>query len=142
MAFLTVGETPVKYRRLYLMRIILPSGMVVHKFGVASGNSSKERMLQICGSIFDKFRETPRIKLLRDRKVEADIVFKYENILHRFFSEYRYESKHKFDGITECFVLPDDGEDAIMAYEAVIDSQVPDHDYEAPPKPEDIDLPF
>jgi len=119
----------------------MPSCMVVHKFGVASGNSSKERMLQICSSIFDKFRCTPKIKLLRDRKVEADKVFKYENILHTYFQDHRYDSPHKFSGVTECFVLPDDSEDAIMAYEAVIDDQVPDHTYELR-KPEGIDLPF
>ncbi len=131
----------MKVRRLYLMRIELPSGMLLHKIGVASHHSAKERMLTICGSIFDKFRETPKIKLVRDRKVDSEKVFKYETMLHKFFSNYQYTSKHRFDGITECFVLPSDSADAIQAYEAVLAGHVPESAYVMPDRSED-ELPF
>ena len=133
MAFMKVGAAPVaKKQRLYIMSIELPSGMCVVKIGKASGESSKERMLQINGSIFDKFRCTAKISIKRDREVPADKVFEYERILHDFFSNYRYDSPHKFDGVTECFVLPSDSEDAVTAYELVITGEVPDFTYTAP----------
>ena len=125
--FLKVGSTPKKQRRLYLMKITLPTGMEVIKVGVSSGVSSKERLLQICSGIYDKYRSTPMIKLLRDREVDADSVFKYETILHQYFADYRYKTKKVFDGVTEMFVIPPD--DAIQAYMAVIEGQVPDNKY-------------
>ncbi len=145
MAFMKVGGPPPKSKqRLYLLDIELPSGMKIVKIGKASGNSSKERMLQINSSIFDKHRCTAKISIKRDREVNGDVVFKYETILHRFFSAQRYESKTRWDGITECFVIPLD--DAVMAYEAVIEGHEPEHTYELPAKlPPDQDpdeLPF
>jgi len=102
--------------------------MHVVKIGKASGSSSKERMLQINGSIFDKFRTTAMISIKRDREVPEDMVFKYETVLHRFFCDYQYNSKHKFDGVSECFAIP--LEDAVQAYEAVIEGSEPDFTYE------------
>jgi hypothetical protein len=118
--------------RLYLMHIELPSGMDVVKIGKSSGHSSKARMLQICGSIFDKLRCTPKIKIVRDRPIDRDVVFKYESLLHDYFSEYQYKSKVKWDGVTECFVLSVD--EAIKAYELIIDGKVPTHKYYGPPE--------
>jgi len=142
MAFLTVGASmPKKKQRLYIMEITLPSGMVVVKCGKASGHSSKERMMQICSSIYDKFRRTPMIKIQRDREVDSDLVFKYEAIMHRFFMDYKYESKHKFDGISECFVVPLD--DMIQAYEAVMEGMEPDGVYvRAPVEVDKYGIPF
>lgn len=143
MAFLKVGEEPKlkpKKQRLYILNIELPSGMTVVKIGKASGESSKERMLQINGSIFDKFRCTAKISIKRDREVDADMVFKYENILHRFFGNYKYETKHIWDGCTEAFCIP--LEDAVIAYELVVDGNVPDFNYELPPSEAQDDVPF
>ena len=143
MAFMKVGSAPVaKKQRLYIMSIELPSGMCVVKIGKASGESSKERMLQINGSIFDKFRCTAKISIKRDREVPADKVFEYETILHRFFSAYRYDTTHKFDGVTECFVLPSDCEDAITAYELVIAGEVPDFTYVVQDSKDEDELSF
>ena len=128
MAFMKVGVAPVaKKQRLYIMSIELPSGMCVVKIGKASGESSKERMLQINGSIFDKFRCTAKISIKRDREVPADKVFEYETILHRFFADYKYETKHAWDGVTETFVV--DMSDVVTAYELVIAGEVPDFTY-------------
>lgn len=142
MAFLTVGkEPPKKKQRLYIMEITLPSGMNVVKVGKASGPSSKERMLQICSSIYDDQRTTPMIKIKRDREVDAEYVFKFENTLHRFFANYKYESKAKWDGITECFCVP--VEDVVQAYELVIEGVEPDFQYQMPSTKEAEDsLPF
>ena len=138
MSFLKVGGKPtVKKQRLYLLEIELPSGMQVVKIGKASGSSSKERMLQINGSIFDKFRCTAKISIKRDREVPADQVFEFETLLHRFFVACKYESKTKWDGVTECFCIPID--DAVQAYEAVIDGNVPEHVYALPGFEEESD---
>ena len=131
MAFLTVGaQQPPKTQRLYIMEIELPSGMQVVKIGKASGKSSKDRMLQINGSIFDKFRCTAKISIKRDREVPADLVFRFENTLHRFFSNYKYNSPHVWDGVTECFVVP--VADVVQAYELVIEGVEPDFVYTMP----------
>ena len=143
MAFMKVGAATVaKKQRLYIMSIELPSGMRVVKIGKASGESSKERMLQINGSIFDKFRCTAKISIKRDREVPADKVFEYETILHRFFSAYKYDPPHKFDGSGECFVLPHDSEDVVTAYELVIAGEVPDFTYTATASIKEDELQF
>lgn len=128
MSFLKVGQSPNKDRRLYCMRII-SDGETYYKFGVASGHSSKERMLQIVASHFDKYRETPVVKIMRDQKVDADVVFKYENVLHKFFGFYKFNSHlHKsFDGSTECFLI--DRDPALQAYDAAIQGIEPDFEY-------------
>ena len=137
MAFLKVGKEPVKKQRLYLMEITLPSGMVVVKIGKASGENSTSRMMQIVESVYQKFRKTPMIYIKRDREVPADMVFKWEAQLHRFFSDYQYNTNHRFSGSTECFSIP--LADAVMAYEAVIDGMVPDFTYVLPePAIEDV----
>ena len=137
MSFLNVGKAPVKDRRLYCMRITTPD-QVYYKFGVASGHSSKERLLQIAASYYDKYRETPIIKIMRDQKVDPEIVFQLETTLHRFFKFYHFNSHmyRAFDGSTECFHI--DKDPAIQAYEAVLDGMVPDFTYY---KPEDT-IPF
>ena len=130
MAFLKVGKEPkVKDQRLYLMRIKLPgpTPVTVMKIGKASGHSSKERMLQINGSIFDKYRETAMIYVCKDKKVPAEKVFEYETMLHKFFAHYRANNNHRFDGYSECFEI--DEEVARQAYDAVIDGMVPDFIY-------------
>ena len=124
MSFLKVGKAPAKDRRLYCMRITT-SEEVYYKFGVASGHSAKERLLQIAGSYFDKYRETPIIKIMRDQKIDPELVFKYETILHRFFKHYCYDSHmyKAFDGSSECFTI--DKDTAIQAYEAVLNGMEP-----------------
>jgi hypothetical protein len=137
--FLQVGKPPpAKKQRLYILDIELPSGMRVTKIGKASGHSSKERMLQINSSIFDKFRCTAKIAIKRDREVDAEMVFKYETLLHQFFANYRYETPHKWDGCTEAFVVP--LEDAVTAYELIIEGNVPDFLYELPEQVEEPDV--
>lgn len=138
--FLKVGgPAPQQKQRLYLMEITLPSGMVVCKVGKASGPSSTSRMMQLVESIYNKFRRTPMVYIKRDKEITDGKVFELETRLHQFFSEYRYESKQKFDGVTECFVVP--LSDAVIAFDLVTDGEVPDFKYKLPSKDEDA-LPF
>lgn len=139
--FLKVGGPgPKQVQRLYLLEITLPSGLVICKIGKASGPSSVTRMMQIVESIYNKFRKTPMIYIKRDREVPDDMVFKYESELHRFFKNYKYETTHKWSGCTEAFCIP--LEDAIMAYEAVIEGNVPEHTYVLPKPTLEDELPF
>jgi len=130
MAFLKRGESPSKKRRLYLLEIEMPSGMQCVKIGVASGNNSLERMMQVNRDIFMKFRYTAKIGIKRDREVDADVVFKYETMLHRFFRDHQYIPPRKFDGSTELFAVP--LEDAVQAFEAVLEGYEPDFTYVLP----------
>ena len=130
-----VGTSPDKKQRLYIMEITI-AGKTYCKVGKASGHSAKERMLQIAGSYFDKYRALPVMTIKRDREVPTDKVFEYETCLHRFFKDYQYLPVIAFSGSTELFNVP--VEDVVMAYEAVITGEVPDFTYV---KEEDI-LPF
>ena len=139
--FLKVGEgAPKQAQRLYLLEITLPSGLVLCKIGKASGASSVTRMMQIVESIYNKFRRTPMIYIKRDREVPADKVFQYEAELHRYFKSCQYITTHKWSGCTEAFCIP--LEDAVMAYESVIEGNVPDHLYELPDDSTYDKLPF
>lgn len=141
MAFLKVGNGgPKAKQRLYLLSIELPSGLTVVKIGKASGGSSKARMMQICESIYDKFRVTPKISVKLDREVPEDMVFKWETILHSYFSDYKYETTHKWSGYSESFLIPLD--DAKQAFMAVIDGQIPDTKYILPEPSIEDELPF
>ena len=140
MAFLTVGKKVEAKRRLYLFNIEMPSGMKCVKIGVASHESSLDRMMTVNRSIFQKYRCTAKIGIARDREVPADKCFKYETILHHFFKDYQYTPPVKFDGSTELFAIPI--EDAKQALEAVIEGEEPDFTYVLPNKEESVDLPF
>ena len=111
------------------------------KIGVASGESSVDRMFQVNRDYFMKYRTCFSCKISRDRVVPADECFKMESILHKFFSNYNYTPKIKFDGSTELFTIPI--EDAIQAYELVIEGVEPDFVYQMPSTKEAEDsLPF
>jgi len=114
----------------------------VVKIGVASGESSVERMFQVNRDYFMRNRESFKCKIKRDREVPADKVFAYETTLHKFFKSCQYIPKTKFDGSTELFLAP--LEDIVQAYEAVIEGEVPTFSYSIEPgKDYDEDvLPF
>ena len=109
------------------MRIILKDDTELYKFGVSSGPNSKNRMMQIALSIYEIYRELPRITVIRDRKVDGEEVFKLENTLHKFFSFYKYTGSH-FDGNTECFTDLTK-EVSIQAFEATLRGDEPQHSY-------------
>jgi hypothetical protein len=122
MAFMKVDKAVVNkpYRgkrssvdRLYLMEITVPGLGVVYKIGKASGHSSKDRMLQIVGSMFDVYRETPIVRIVRDR--ECSDVFAVETRCHRRLKEWQISVEKKWSGCTECFEIS--REDALKVYE-------------------------
>ena len=106
---------------------------------MASGSSSVDRMFQVNRDYFMKTRTSFACTIKRDREVPGDKCFQLESTLHRFFKSYQYEGKVKFDGCTELFCIP--LEDAVMAYEAVIEGNEPDFTYVMPEVGED-NVPF
>jgi len=140
MSLLTVGKAPKQMRRLYLFDITLASGLKVVKIGVASGGSSLDRMMQVNRDYFQKYRTTFAAGIKRDREVPQDQVFKMEAILHRFFKNYQYQAKKKFDGCTELFVVP--LQDAVDAMELVLSGEEPDFTYELPEQDPGASLDF
>ena len=136
-----MGETLKPELRLYMLHIILPSGMELVKFGKSSGKSSKQRMLQICADIYEAYpeRRTPSIKVIRDRKCNNP--FELEAVFRNFFINYQYTTKASWAGSTECYAIPvEDGKDT---YDLVINGEVPDFEYQMPRTKEAEDsLPF
>lgn len=100
---LKVKRVRKDHNRLYIMRFILPEyDGFVYKIGKTSGHNAKNRMLSIISSYFDAYRETPVVKIVRDREV-VDGVFDKESALHEFFKGYSYKPDKSFSGKTELF---------------------------------------
>lgn len=104
--------------RLYLLEILVPGMGLVYKIGKASGKSSKDRMLQIVGSMFDVYRETPIVKIVRDRSCQD--VFTKESACHRELKPHRIKVAKKWSGCTECFSVTKDV--AIEVYERILNA--------------------
>ena len=106
--------------RLYILEMWIEGrDTPLYKLGKASGHSSKKRMLDICGSYFDRYRETPVIRIKKD-KVVTD-VFAKETALHHHFANKRFVSQYKFSGCTEVFDIT--FEEALEKYEEVINDE-------------------
>ena len=138
--FLKVGSAHEQQLRIYMMHIILPNGLELVKYGKSSGVSSKRRMLEICADVYEAYpdRRTPSIKIVRDRKCPNP--FELEKVFKEFFINYQYTTKAKWNGSTECYVIP--LADAKTTFDLVIEGEEPDFTYVLPNKEESVDLPF
>lgn len=105
-------EKPSSVSRIYVFKVTLEDGTVLHKVGKSSGRSSKVRMLSVLESFFDKFRYIPHCKIRRDKVTVAP--FTMESHLHELLSEYRYKFDKKFSGYSEFF--SDINEDTLLEY--------------------------
>ena len=121
MAFLKVKDESGK-RRLYLFLFTHPNGDNSVKIGVASGESSVERMLQQIRSYFMMFRTTPMIAIKRDREIPAEEVFSMETKLHQYFCDRQYKCAGKWDGSTEHF-SDVSVEEAVWAYTEITEGR-------------------
>ena len=99
---------------LYLVYFELEDKQLV-KIGVTS-RTIEERVSEILISIFRKYREFPYCRPKRFRKTGD--VYEKEALLHKYFSDYQYETKNKFSGSTEFFDIPLD--DVVKVYEALL----------------------
>lgn len=104
-------------RRVYLFKIEIPDTReIVYKVGVASGERSLDRFLQILRSIHIHYNQIGRAKIKRDRK--SDNPFEDEKKIHKLLKEYSYTPNESIEGYTELFKC--DEEIALSAYHTVI----------------------
>ena len=87
--------------RVYVFRLVLDDGTVLHKVGKSSGKSSKTRFFSVLDSFYDKYRYSPRSSIRRDKPTLAP--FALESHLHKELEEYKYTFEHKFSGYSEFF---------------------------------------
>lgn len=87
--------------RLYVLRMDLPDGTVVHKIGMTKSNRTVDRMLEILRSWFVNYRFVPYTELRLD--MECNDPAKLEKHIHEILESYRYLPDHKVDGGTEMF---------------------------------------
>jgi hypothetical protein len=100
---------------VYLLEIELEDRLLV-KIGVTARKKVEDRVVEILTGIWKKYRIFPRCYVKRYRKTSE--IFNKETILHRYFKDYQYETKHIFGGSTEMFDISLDS--AVEAYEKVL----------------------
>jgi hypothetical protein len=159
--FFKAGKVTKKnneYGRVYVLRITLKCGTVVHKVGMTNSDRSTDRMFEILRSFFNVYRYSPKCELRKDKKVLVPLLV--EKHLHELLAEWSYKFDKSFDGSTEFFHELDESvlldyldnfeytsllrvtkikEEHLIAIRTAIDSQTP------PPltKPSDEDkIPF
>jgi len=88
--------------RVYVIRMTLPCGTVVHKIGMTNSDRSTDRVFEILRSWFNSFRYVPYTKLRLDHECYDPL--KIEAFLHKVLDRYKYEPGKKVQGHTEMFV--------------------------------------
>lgn len=94
-------------RRVYILKAkLFDDPRYIYKVGVASGEKSIDRALQILRSHFMKYRYFPMMSIKRDRPCEN--AFEIETGLHQKFKDFKYYHEKKIDGANEWFDIPED----------------------------------
>ena len=86
------------------------------KIGITTRSKIEDRVVEILSSAFKKYREF--FYCYPKRFTKTTDIFAKEAMLHRYFDDRRYETKHKFGGCTEMFDVPLD--EVVDAYERVL----------------------
>jgi hypothetical protein len=88
--------------RVYVLRMILPGDVVVHKIGMTKTNRSLDRMLELLRSWFTMYRFVPYTELKLD--MECGYPLELESHIHRILNHKRFEPTYKVEGRTEMFI--------------------------------------
>ena len=88
--------------RLYVIKMVLPDGLIVHKVGMTKSDRATDRMMEILRSWFVKYRFSPYSELRLD--MECNYPAELEKHIHQVLGHSRFEPSHKVDGGTEMFV--------------------------------------
>jgi hypothetical protein len=88
--------------RLYVIKMVLPDGTIVHKIGMTHSSRSVDRMLEILRSWFMSFRFVPHSELRLD--MESQEPAKLESHIHSILKHKQFIPQHKVTGGTEMFV--------------------------------------
>ena len=87
--------------RVYVIKMVLPGGEVVHKIGMCNSNRSVDRMMEILRSWFMRFRFLPYSELRLD--METGRPLEIEEHIHKVLYHKRYTPRYKVEGGTEMF---------------------------------------
>lgn len=88
--------------RLYVIRMTMPGGEVVHKIGMTHSNRATDRMMEILRSWFNQFRFVPHSELRLD--MECSNPAELETYIHHLLAPNQFIPTHKVSGGTEMFV--------------------------------------
>lgn len=94
--------TTRKIGRVYVLRLLLANGDVVHKVGMCKSSRSTDRMFEILRSWFNTFRYVPHAVLKLDHECENPE--ELEKYFHKVLSSYNYRPEYNVQGYTEMFV--------------------------------------
>lgn len=92
--------------RIYVIKLVLPDGLVVHKVGMCNSSRSTDRMMEILRSWFNKFRFVPYAELRLD--MECHNPRKIEAYIHKILRPVSFTPTYKVQGHTEMFCSLDE----------------------------------
>ncbi len=101
-----------KEGRVYVFRITLSCGKIIHKLGMTHSDRATDRMFEVLRSFFQVHRYSPKCELKRDKKVLIPRLV--EKHMHSLLDEWKYTSNKPSDGSTEFFHNLD--EDTLLDY--------------------------
>ena len=87
--------------RIYVIRMELPDGLIVHKIGMCNSNRSVDRMMEIVRSWFMRFRFIPHTELKLD--MNTNYPKELESHIHQILKHKQFIPHMKVDGGTEMF---------------------------------------
>lgn len=100
------------YGRVYVFRMELIDGTVLHKVGMCSSARSTDRLFEVLRSFFNVYRYVPVATIRKDRKcLVPELVEKH---MHSALAEYSHNFDKKFDGCSEFF--SDIDEEVLLDY--------------------------
>lgn len=87
--------------RIYVIRMELPDGLVVHKIGMVNSDRSVDRMMELLRSWFTKYRFVP----YAEQKLDMSTSYpkELESHIHKILAHRRFLPHMKVDGGTEMF---------------------------------------
>jgi len=88
--------------RVYVIKMTLPDGVIVHKIGMCNSNRSTDRMMEILRSWFTKFRFVPYTELRLD--METGRPLELEQHIHKILQHKQFIPNEKVQGSTEMFI--------------------------------------
>lgn len=87
--------------RIYVIRMELPDGLVVHKIGMTNSHRSADRMMEILRSWFQRFRFVPYSELKLD--MNTGYPKELESHIHKILKHKQFTPHMKVSGGTEMF---------------------------------------
>ncbi len=87
--------------RIYVIRMELPDGMIVHKIGIVNTDRALDRMMEILKSWFSRFRFVPYTELRLD--MSTSYPKELEAHVHKMLAHKKFTPHMKVNGGTEMF---------------------------------------